>query len=339
MTQTLEPDAGESGAQARPADPLPVRRTIRQVLALVFRARRTESPADPCVLRPCEECYAVHWERTRGAILRGEPIHFVIPGFPAKSRNPRKVVGSLPDLGERLAVEFLQSFCEHVAHVYPPGARITICSDGHVFSDLLGIPDADVTGYREELRRIIQATGGGAVGLYSLDDAFGREAYDAMRERLVSRYATPVEEIRRQVRSDAATRSLFNGMHRFMVEDQAPLHPGLSRSKLRVACKDLAYAMIQRSRAWGELVGEAFPDSLRLSIHPQPCHARKIGFHLIRTRDSWLTPWHGVVVDDGMAYTLVKRSQAEAMNASLIWRNGRPSHYVHPRVPAEEVAS
>lgn len=325
------------------ADSAVTTNTIRKLLSLVFRYRRIESDADSCARRPCAGCYEVHWERTRDFLAREEPVHFILPAFPAKSNNPRKVIGALPDLGERIAIEFLQSFCEQVSHIYPPGARITICSDGHVFSDVLGIPDEDVTRYRDELARIIRATGGGSIALYSLDDAFGREpgpsSFDAMRERLVSRHATPIEELRRQVRADLAARSMFNGMHRFMVEDQTPLHPGLSRTKLRASCKDLAYVMIQRSRAWGDLVGELFPGSLRLSIHPQRSHAEKIGFHLIRTRDSWLTPWHGVVVDDGTSLTLVKRSQAEAMNASLIRRNGRPSHYVHPDIPTEEIAS
>lgn len=314
-------------------------KTIRQLLSLVFRSRRTESSADPCLENPCDECFAVHWERTKAFILRNDPVHFVIPAFPAKSHNPRKVVGTLPDLGERLAVEFLQSFCEHVRHVYPPGARITICSDGHVFADVLGIPDDDVTHYRDELSRLIAATGGNAIDLYTLDDVFGLTSYDEMRDLLVSGYTTPVATLREQARSDLSARSMFNGMHRFMVEDQTPLHPELSRTKIREACKEMAYVMIQRSRAWGDLVGEKFPDSLRLSIHPQHSHAEKIGFHLIRTRDSWLTPWHGVVIDDGTSFTLVKRSQAEDMNASLIWRNGRPSHYVHPDIPNEEIAS
>ncbi|MEW2380396.1 L-tyrosine/L-tryptophan isonitrile synthase family protein [Micromonospora sp. NPDC047812] len=39
-------------------------------------------------------------------VRSGEPLHFVLPAFPAKSRNPEKVVGSLPDLGIR-RVEFL----------------------------------------------------------------------------------------------------------------------------------------------------------------------------------------------------------------------------------------
>jgi L-tyrosine isonitrile synthase len=37
-------------------------------------------------------------------IARGEPIHFVLPAFPAKSPNPEKTLGRLPDYGEVLAL-------------------------------------------------------------------------------------------------------------------------------------------------------------------------------------------------------------------------------------------
>lgn len=328
MTVAAEQGAGQ-----------PAERLVKQILQLTFRFRRLERPDDPCGARPCATCFAVHEKRVRHYLDRAEPLHFVLPAFPAKSRNPGKVVGSLPDLGERISMEFLQSFCEQLSHLHPPGARILICSDGHVFSDLLGIPDDDVTRYRIELQRIIDGIGAGSVLLYSLDDAFGLDSYDEMRELLVARYATPVEVIREEVRTDLTARSLFNGMHRFMVEDQTPLNPGVSRTKLSKRCKDLAYQMIQRSRAWGDLIGDEYPDSMRLSIHPQPSHSQKIGFHLIRTKDSWLTPWHGVVVDDGTNITLVKRSQAESENASLIWRHGRPSHYANPYIPPEEIAA
>ncbi|XVV05176.1 L-tyrosine/L-tryptophan isonitrile synthase family protein [Actinosynnema sp. CA-248983] len=314
-------------------------RRAQRILALTFRFRRLEHPDDPCGEQPCDQCYDTHENRVLRYVLAGEPVHFVLPAFPAKSRNPEKVVGSLPDLGERISVEFLQSFCEQVSHYHPPGARILICSDGHVFSDILGIPDDDVTAYRDELRRIIDQTGASSVSLYSLDDAFGLTDYDEMRRLLLERFATSLDDLRAEVRTDLGARSMFNGMHRFMVEDQTPQHPGMSRTKLREHCKDFAYRMIQRSRAWGDLVAAEFPDSMRLSIHPQPRHAEKIGFHLIRTRDSWLTPWHGVVVDDGTSMTLVKRAQAERDNASLIWRNGRPSHYVNPEFPPEGIAS
>jgi pyoverdine/dityrosine biosynthesis protein Dit1 len=314
-------------------------RLAKQIIELTFRFRRLADPDDPCAKQPCATCYAVHEERVIRFIEQDEPVHFLLPAFPAKSRNPGKVVGALPDLGERISLEFLQTFCELVSHVYAPGARILICSDGHVFSDLLGIPDEDVTAYRDELQRMIDTLGATAVGLYSLDDAFGLDSYDDMRDLLVTHYGIPLDDLREEVRTDLGARSMFNGMHRFMVEDHVPLSPGASRSKISRECKELAYNMIQRSRAWGDLVGDLFPESLRLSIHPQQAHAGKIGFHLIRTKDNWLTPWHGVIVDDGTSLTLVKRSQAENENASLIWRYGRPSHFVNPYATPEENAS
>ncbi|MGB3438166.1 MAG: isocyanide synthase family protein [Actinophytocola sp.] len=314
----------------RTAPPLSTDDTVRQLLQLIFEFRRTDDTAGPCAERPCETCFAVHRDKVRDFVVAGRPVHFVLPAFPAKSRNPNKVLGTLPDLGEHLAIGFLESFCDQLSHVYPPGARITICSDGHVFSDVLGIPDDDVLEYRTELRRMIRATGGGSVDIYSLDDAFRSASFADMRDTLLLKYAQSIDEIRMQVKELPARRGLFNGIHRFMVEDQTALRPELSRTKLRTHCKEMAYQVIQRSNAWGELIGDVFPASLRLSIHPQERHGQKIGFHMIRTTDSWLTPWHGVVVDDGHRFTLVKRSDAENMRASLIWRNSRPSHFVRP---------
>jgi pyoverdine/dityrosine biosynthesis protein Dit1 len=301
----------------------------QQILSLTFRFRRLANPDDACAEQPCAECYAPHLENVLRSVRDDEPVQFLLPAFPAKSRNPNKVIGVLPDLGERISIEFLQTFCEMVGHIHAPGARILICSDGHVFADLLEIPDEDVTAYRDELARMIDAVGAESIGLFTLDDAFGSGPYDELRDLLVARHGTPIEELREEVRTDLSARAMFNGMHRFMIEDHVPLRPGLSRTQLSKACKELAFNMIQRSRAWGDLVGELFDQSPRLSIHPQHSHAGKIGFHLIRTKDSWLTPWHGVAVDNGEHISLVKRSEVERNGASLVFRHGRPSHYVN----------
>ena len=85
--------------------------------------------------------------------------------------------------------------------------------------------------------------------------------------------------------------------------------------------------MIQRSKAWSELIAIRFPDAVRLSIHPQSCGATKLGIRLIEP-DNWQTPWHGVAVDVGGRFLLFKRAQAETLGALLIHRQGRPSHYV-----------
>ncbi|KIA66729.1 L-tyrosine/L-tryptophan isonitrile synthase family protein [Nocardia vulneris] len=299
-----------------------------RILRIVFRRRRTAEPADPCATKPCPDCFAPHLETVGQFIAANKPIHFVIPAFPAKSRNRRKTIGRLPDLGEQIALESVQGFCEQVSAVYKPGAVVTVCSDGHVFSDVLGIPDEHIDDYGHELMRMIRSIGGGAIGLYGLRDAMPDLSWDERRARLLAEYSESIAEIRETVRTDPAARRMFNGIHRFVTEDDAVLYAELSATRRRNQAKQTAYEVVQRSQAWSRLVGEVFPAAVRLSIHPQDHHSSKIGFHLLRTVDGWLTPWHGVVLDDGVRHVLVKRARAEELGGRLVWRNSRPSHFV-----------
>jgi pyoverdine/dityrosine biosynthesis protein Dit1 len=323
------------GRAARPAgfgyDPAlcsPDHVVTEQILRIVFRRRRTADLSNPCAVEPCWDCFAPHLDTVGRYVAAGKPVHFVIPAFPAKSRNRRKTVGRLPDLGEYLALESIQGFCEQVSAVYAPGAVVTICSDGHVFSDALGIDDKHVDDYGAELLRMIRAIGGGAIGLYALRDAMPGLTADQRRARLLDEYAESVDEIRNAVRSRPRDRRMFNGIHRFVTEDHAVLMAELSATQRRNRAKLTAYEVVRRSRAWSRVVEEVFPGAVRLSIHPQNHHDTKIGFHLLRATDSWLTPWHGVVLDDGLRQMLVKRAQAERLGAHLVWRNSRPSHFV-----------
>jgi pyoverdine/dityrosine biosynthesis protein Dit1 len=122
-------------------------------------------------------------------------------------------------------------------------------------------------------------------------------------------------------------RQLYNGIHRFLFEDQVVLQPHKSRTQVRNECKGLAYHVIQRSNAWSRLIAECFPNALRLSIHPQDPHAEKIGILLTEAEDNWLTPWHGVVVLDESRFKLMRRQRAEELGAKVVERDGRASHY------------
>ncbi|RDI68235.1 2-isocyano-3-(4-hydroxyphenyl)propanoate synthase [Nocardia pseudobrasiliensis] len=298
------------------------------VLRLVFARRRCAEQNTPCDESPCGDCFAPHLKKVVRFVEAGKPVHFVIPAFPVKSRNRRKTLGRLPDMAETLAIESLQGFCDRISAVYAPGAIVTICSDGHVFSDSLGIPDANVDEYADELRRMIRSTGGGSIGLYGLRDAMPEMTWDERRRRLLDEFATSIDSIRESVKTDPEMRRMFNGIHRFMVEDNAVLMPELSATQRRNRSKETAYEVVQRSQSWSRLILGVFPDAVRLSIHPQSHHSEKIGFHLLRTPDNWLTPWHGVVLDDGTKYALIKRAEAECLGARLVWRNSRPSHFV-----------
>ncbi len=310
----------------------------REIMADVLKFRRVVAgPQAECATTPCPRCSAPHLSKVASAIERGEPITFVLPAFPGKSPNPAKVLGQLPDMAERRALEFLQQLCDRVKRYHSPGARVILCSDGRVFSDVIGMRDEDVTAYQDELSRLIREMGLTSISTYNLDDLYAGLDFDRMRSQLMEGHGDSLEDLRASVRrggnapdasaDDREAHRLYCGITRFLVEDS--MYPGqpLSRSALQRECRIRAYEVIQRSKAWGDLIEEIFPDAVRLSIHPQACGAKKLGIRLIEP-DNWVTPWHGVAVDIGDRYILLKRSQAEELGARLIDREGRPSHFV-----------
>lgn len=67
-------------------------------------------------------------------------IETCLPAFPCKSHNTQKVAGTLPDKGEELALRRLASVANKIQQVYPPGIKMWVVSDGHVFSDCSTYP-------------------------------------------------------------------------------------------------------------------------------------------------------------------------------------------------------
>jgi pyoverdine/dityrosine biosynthesis protein Dit1 len=301
-----------------------------RVLRLLFRFRRLHHPEESCARTPCQACFTPHLERVSAFIRQQKPILLVLPAFPAKSPNPSKVLGRLPDMAEQVALRFLQSVCDQITLMYPPGARVVIGSTGHVLSDLVSVRDEDALAYRGELGSLITQLGAHSLELVSLEQAL-HGSFEKMRDRLSSRYAAPLEQVRQRTVEEPTVRALFNGLHQRLLEDEQVLHPERSPSKALMRSKELACRIIQRDDAWRRLLGERFPEAVSLSIHPQPAHSEHLGLHLMRTGDAWLTPWTGVLLESGGALMLVTRHEAERRNASLIWLDERPSHFVtHP---------
>lgn len=302
------------------------------VLKQLFRHRRLQATGGKCAGDPCEQCLAIHLPKVRRWIARSEPIHFLLPAFPAKSPNTRKVLGPLPDMAEEVALEFLENVCAELKQLYAPGARISICSDGRVFSDLVGVSDKDVSNYAAELKRIIKQTESTSLDFFCMEDLFDVEDHGAMRQQLIDHYCDSLAAIEARVHKFEHHRELFNGIQRFLFEDRVAMDSGKSRTQVRNDCKDLAFAVIQRSDGWGRLLNDCFPMSLRLSIHPQGPHSEKIGILLGganagEARDNWLTPWHGVAVKQNDSYRFMRRHEAEELGASIVEREGRPSHF------------
>lgn len=290
----------------RAASTVTVPETSSEILHVVMRHQRQTSQK-PCRSRPCEHCLAVYRDRVARFVSRGAPVDFVLPAFPSKSPNTRKVLGVAPDMAEQLSLNSLREYCAQIRQLYRPGARVIICSDGHVFCDLLGVDDCDVSFYQNGLRELVDQVHSSPLQLYSLDDHYREYTYQMMRRLLMEDYAEDLAELKQKVRAgDLLT--LYRGLTRFLFEDaDRPDYRG-SRAALQRECRKRAYGVMQRSRAWGRLIGERFPEAVRLSIHPQPCGSDKLGIKLLDTPDNWITPWHGAAVDVGGRFVLMKPS-------------------------------
>jgi pyoverdine/dityrosine biosynthesis protein Dit1 len=208
----------------------------RDILEFVFRHRRLAASGETCADKPCAMCFAPHLARVKLAIAQGEPVRFVILAFPAKSPNEQKVIGSLPDLAERLALESLHIFCEQLTHYYQPGGRVIVCSDGHVFGSLVGVCDEDISAYRRELELIQASSGCDRIEFFSLEDAFGGIGFDRMREELIDCYSEPVSALREKVIIDPEAKRIFSGIHPSCSKTQ----PHCSPTSAAIACDSSA---------------------------------------------------------------------------------------------------
>ncbi|KAI1454713.1 Pyoverdine/dityrosine biosynthesis protein-domain-containing protein [Annulohypoxylon moriforme] len=254
-------------------------------------------------------------ERVGHFTSQGRRIELCLPAFPCKSSNVDKVTGKDPDRGELLSLERLHSFVEAVEKIYDVGAKLWIISDGHVFSDCIGVDDEDVDSYGLKLIKMNRTIGlrrgnTDRVGFKSLVDLFELERYKhkqakmseldipAIDHHVETRVTTEAELCRRILMAgcqsqrsglrariesqDPAILALYRGFSRFMLEDleHHPFTRSMSRSKQKKLSAKVAFEMIMRNQAYSNLVELLFPNHIRLSIHAHNNAGPKFGIQL-----------------------------------------------------------
>lgn len=307
----------------------------KRILAEVMMFRRVPAGAAVCKAG-CEQCAFLPLQKILKAIKQNAPVTFILPAFPGKSPNPEKVLGHLPDHAERLSLSFLGALCQRIKSIYKPGIEIILCSDGRVFSDVVGMKESDVTDYQIAIDQLIREMSLSNITVFNLDHFYKGLHFVQMRDELMKSFGQSLEFLQQKIRNGANSfatpeeqeaNRMYSGITRFLFEDATHAGQDKSRSAVQKEARVRAYEVIRRSNAWSALLAEHFPDAVRLSIHPQTCGARKLGIRLIGN-ESWMTPWHGVAVESEEGYTLLKRSEAEALGATLVYSaNGRPSHF------------
>lgn len=319
-----------------PGQRVEVSEQAERILTKVMQYRRMMESENHCDSSDCTTCHSPHINKVLTAIQQQQKIKFVLPAFPGKSPNPAKVLGFLPDMAEKKALSFLNNLCLQIQEIYEPGAEVIICSDGRVFSDVVGIPENYITAYQLEIDHIIRTMNLTSLSTFNLDNIFIDANFDEARIELLESYGQDLEHLKNKVKKggsesstpeDKEAHRMYCGLTKFLVEDL--LFPGQTRSKssIQKECKTKAYQAIIRSNAWTDLIAEKFPEAIRLSIHPQVCGSKKIGIQLLGI-ETWMTPWHGVAVNTGNEFVLMKHKEVQKLPAKLIQdENGRPSHY------------
>ncbi|WP_183147958.1 L-tyrosine/L-tryptophan isonitrile synthase family protein [Chryseobacterium nematophagum] len=313
-----------------------VRDIAYDILATVMQFRITKEDESIYCNIPCNSCYEPHISKIVNSIEKSEPILFVLPAFPGKSPNPQKVLGPLPDMAERYSLQFLNDLCKSIQKIYSPGARILICSDGRVFSNVIGMKDSDITSYQKELDSIIKKLELTYISTFHLDQLYGGDDFESMRHDLMESFGKPISLLKEKVsrgineygsREDKEANRMYRSITKFLFEDS--LYPGQpkSRTEIQKDAKKRAYNVIQLSNAWSDFIAQNFPEHVRLSIHPQTCGDVKIGIKL--SNESSITPWHGVALNINGKIMFVKRFEAEKLKAQLVYNeNAQPDYYI-----------
>ncbi len=247
-------------------------------------------------------------------MLEGKKLKFILPAFPAKSPSRLKTAGIEPDMGEVIALMELNNMCKKISKVHAAGAEVVICSDGRVFSDVVMVDDETIDVYQRGIDEIIRNFNLEHLSTFSMDDLHPDLKGPELRDRLNWQFAKSVDEVRHLVRTDSQYNSLFNGIHRFMVEDQLGVS-AKSKNQINKEMKEKTYELLRRSDAWSALLKHYMKDTLRFSIHPYPLTHEKFGIKLLPTSTKWATPWHNVCVKKEGKYELMHLSAAKAIGA------------------------
>lgn len=298
-----------------------------EILKILFNHRKLSESSQECEKGTCKTCFGLHRDKIDHFIQNEKPIQFILPAFPAKSPNRTKVLTQMPDLGEEIALQTLENLCCEIESIYSKGATIIICSDGRIFSELVGVTDDDVTVYVENIKKMIHRLQLKHVRIVNLEDLIQLNSFDEARGYVLENFAEDLEDLTNRLKNNTELKNLFNGIHRFISDDRISLEKDKSRRQVKEESKIIALRVIQHSNAWTRFLTYIFPESIRLSIHPYPAHSAKIGIQLTKAVDNWITPWHGTVVLNKEGYFLMKKDEVEKLNARLVSKNGQPYYY------------
>ncbi|EGX88288.1 transferase family protein [Cordyceps militaris CM01] len=271
-------------------------------------------------------------------------IQTCLPSFPFKSANKEyKVLGALPDKAEELALGRLDNMCRRIREVYPPGARVTIISDGMTYNDLLSISDRETWQYGEALRKMADAKGFTHISFARIRDLVDCALPETLREityvanctnmrrLLLNEHGRDDLDMDKEIVDNPDTKLTYLGYCRFLESDLRHIFPTDENRTNRAYKRDVKYLakqMLKRGYAFAGAVKKAFPNHLRLSIH-ESFGEHKVSISLLNTQTGFTTPWHCSVAQlaDGEWISAPMGEFQKDDRLEVVFENGRPSHF------------
>ncbi len=280
----------------------------------------------------------------------GTPLQFLLIGFPSKSTNKeKKVIGDHIDLGEYAALCTLDYICNQIATLYPPGAHITLISDGIPYASVLEIDDAAVETYAAEMKNLI-ANHFHHLSFYQLNEipdtpTFGmspKVVRHYLEEKFLNVDATQESEETASDMSGYMKSELDCSLWKQRFEDaaifQIPALPeeqakdkkrvaqhkqSINEKKNLIATKkitELVKTMSKGSKAVGAYLEQTLPhyetSYIRLSVHPHENVGKKLAISLIYKSRG--TPWQKAPVVTSSGIEFVDRSTASKKKLTLV---------------------
>ncbi|CAG8983749.1 hypothetical protein HYALB_00009845 [Hymenoscyphus albidus] len=276
-------------------------------------------------------------------VARKEKIHLILPAFPFKSPNKvDKVLGCLPDMGEEIALATLNGLCQQIDEVYPVGGTtVMVVSDGIVYNDLLGVSETEVWNYSTALRKLA-AEKFPHITFSRLSHLIGDdcpepkslEVYlenaDWYRSTMVGRHLNKDFDVSHELKHHINALMTYRGYIKFLGVDLAhePSRQGKSKSQVKKMNEKTAKKMIERGAAFALALQNAFPTSVRISIH-QSVSEYKLPIALLPGAEAYITPWHAAPAFelDGSWKFAHKHSFSNDDSYELIYKNDQPSYY------------
>ncbi|RPB14591.1 hypothetical protein P167DRAFT_484328 [Morchella conica CCBAS932] len=273
-----------------------------------------------------------------------QPIHMVLPAFPFKSpNNDSKVLGTIPDKGEEIALAHLDGLCKSIEDIYNPGAQVTIASDGIVYNDLLGVSDRDVWIYGQTLRKISESSGFNHIRFIPLRDLLGldlsepvsEETYVAQaqnfRDKMSQLYTPAGFDIRQEILKNEDAAATYRGYIKFLSKDLAntkTYETKISKSAIKKRNEVVARKMMARGKAFAAAVQTNLKDYVRLSIHPSS-GSTKFSIALFPHTSHNMTPWHATTLYglNGSVTTAHLDSLKTSTSHELVFKGGAPWYY------------